>query len=152
MELLRRYKDENAHIKEELAASEVRREELENDLKKHRDEQEEIEQGILKALDQLNNIEDVVGNLKKVGTRREVAPVGTREAASHIALEPSHEHDESKHDDNPSIDIDIDIDIDSSADDDHSDHDNADNAASEINNEVESGDDGSSEEEQLDIF
>ena len=102
VELLNRYKTENHQLKDHLKACEAGRAELEALLNQYKDEQGEIEQGIIKALEQLDSIEDIVGNMKADGRKEEV------DSSSETQIDLASAEDPEEEEDKEEIEIDID--------------------------------------------
>lgn len=77
--------EENLQLKATLAQSKARIEELEFAIEEYREDQSEIEQGIMQALQHLDNLESAVGGLK---TQPESAPVAPVEPVTEV--QPAH--------------------------------------------------------------
>jgi len=65
VKLLETYREENRLLKSRLSQYEARIEELEFMIEEFKEDQSEIEQGIISALNHLDSLEDAVGGLKQ---------------------------------------------------------------------------------------
>jgi FtsZ-binding cell division protein ZapB len=83
--------EENLQLKAKLAQYKARIEELEFTVEEYREDQSEIEQGIMQALQHLDNLESAVGGLKSqpAAPEAQTAPVEAAAPVQHEAVAPA---------------------------------------------------------------
>lgn len=80
--------EENLQLKSKLAQSKTRIEELEFAIEEYREDQSEIEQGIMQALQHLDHLESAVGGLKVPSEAAPAAQVKPEALAAPVAPAP----------------------------------------------------------------
>jgi predicted nuclease with TOPRIM domain len=77
IDYVKKVTEENSRLKEKLDSCQKRVDELEVLVQAFRDDQSRIEDGILAALNQLNQVEDAIGNALSPGAETATAPKET---------------------------------------------------------------------------